>query len=237
MAIKGKSKPKGGSKAPARGPKPAYVAVRKPFLQRRTFWIPALVIVGLAVIAGLWYGIAKQRTADREEALAQDLADAASGYQQQLDPILATVGRTVPPSGFEILPGFGAALEGFIGGTTEADGLEAEASGAAELAAEAAKQLESVDGVGSVAGKGFDESTVLYVVNSQARLTQGLQLYEQAAGLALDAAAATGKEARALAERASTIADIGQGIVDDGYQDLIEFQIRAGTYQPQLPTP
>lgn len=237
MAIKGKSKTKGGGKAPARGPKPSYVPVRKPLLQRRAFWVPALVVLALATVAGLWYGFAKQRTADREDALAQQLADATTAYQQQIDPILTPLGQPVPPSDFEVFPEFTAALAGFLDGSTEAAALENAASGTADQAAEAATRLEAIDGVGFVAGKGFDEVTVLYVVNSQARLTQATQLYAQAAGLAKDAATASRKQAGALAERASALADLAKGIFDDGYRDFVELQVRAGTYQPQVPTP
>jgi hypothetical protein len=237
MAIKGKSRPKGGGKAPARGPKPAYVPVSKRIWQRRAFWVTVLVVFGLAAIAGLWYGLAKQRTTDREEALAQDLSEATTAYQQQVDPILAPLAQSVPPSGFEAFPGLTAALTGFADGTIDATALETEASRTADQAAAAATQLEAIDGVGLVSGKGFDETSVLYVVNSQARLTQGMQLYAQAAGLAQDAATAPTRQARSLAERASAIADIAKGVFDDGYRDFVELQVRAGTYQPQIATP
>ena len=237
MAIKGKSKPKGGGKAPARGPKPAYVPVRKPLLQRRAFWLPVLVVLGVATIAGLWYGIAKQRTADREEALAQDLSEAATAYRERVDPILATVGQPVPPNAYEVLPAFTAALTDFVDGKAKGSDLEAVASGVVEQAAAAATQLEAIDAVELVADKGFDEATVVYVLNSRSRLTQAMRVYEQAGRLAQEAAVASGRQAEVLAEQASAIAGVAKDIFDDGYQDFVEFQFRAGTFQPGIPTP
>src|SRR3989304_4033571 len=111
MAIKGKSKPKGGARPVTRGPRPAYVPVRKPFVQRRSFWYSILAVVLLASAIGIWYGLAKQRESDREDELAASLRKAATEYQQRVDPILAAVGAPAPPSGVATLPRPEATME------------------------------------------------------------------------------------------------------------------------------
>ena len=232
MTIKGKSRPKGGGRAVTRGPKPAYVPVHKPLLQRRSFWYTVLAAVIVVSVAGIWYGVAKQRSADREEQLAQVKRRAAADYQQQVEPILATVGQPVPPSGFEILPQLKTSLSGFLEGTIPAEELEATASAIATAAKRAAAELDKIDAVGIVGGKGLDETFVLYVLISQTRMTQALRLYEQAALLASDAAAAEGGIATGLAGRAQGVVAVAEEGFADGYQDYTEARYRAGIFQP-----
>ncbi len=239
MAIKGKSKPKGGAKTVTRGPKPAYVPVRKPLLQRRSLWLSLLVVVIVASIAGIWYGIAKQRTADREEELAAARRDAATEYQRQVERVLAAVGQPLPPSGFQVFPEFSGQVSAFVDGTVEASELESSASSIARAARRAGADLEGIDAVGIVAGKGFDETFVLYVLNSQSRMGRALELYGQAARVARTAAAADGQTATELAERATELADLAAAEFAEGYQDYTEARFRAGIYQPTptLPSP
>ena len=239
MAIKGKSKPKGGAKTVTRGPKPAYVPVRKPLLQRRSFWLSVLAILVVASVAGVWYGIAKQRTADREEEVAAARRDAATEYQQQVEPILATVGQPLPPSGFEAFPELSAQVSAFLDGSVEPSELDATASAVARGARRAAADVEGIDAVGIVAGKGFSETFVLYVLNAQDRMRLGLRLFEQAARVEQAAAATEGEAATELAERASELVDIAAAEFATGYQDYTEARFRAGIYQPTptLPSP
>lgn len=237
MAIKGKSKAKGGARSVTRGPKPAYVPVRTPLLQRRVFWLSVLAVVVVASIAGIWYGIAKQRSADEEAELTAAKAAAAGEYQQQVERILASVGEPLPPSGFQAFPQLAVDLAGSLDGSVDAAQLDETAGSIATAARRAAGDLEDVDAVGIVSGKGFDEVFVLYVLNSQRRMSQALRLYEQAGGLAQAAAAADGDAATELAERASEVADLAAAGFADGYQDYTEARVRAGIYQPTPGTP
>lgn len=236
MAIKGKSKPKGSAKTVTRGPKPVYVPVHKPFMQRRAFWWTILGIVVLAAILGIWYGLAKQKTADREDALAKRLATSATQLQQAVDPILAGVGQALPPSSFETFAGLHGALNGFVDGTTKAADLDAAAAAAADAAHSAATDLEAVDAVGLVAGKGFEATFVNYVLNAQSRMVQALKLDRQSGLLSADAAAAPKEQAVELASRAREVADLAKELFADGYQDYVEVQFAAGIYQTQVPT-
>ncbi len=232
MAIKGKSKPKSGAKPVTRGPRPAYVPVRTPLLQRRAFWYTVLGVIVLASALGIWYGLAKQRTNDREAALARSLRHAATSYRQEVDPIVQSLGTPSPPSSISMFPEFTAAVGAVVDGTSAPADLASIATSTAEAAKTAASKLGQVKGVELVSGKGFDEPTVLYVINSKSRMVQGLKLYEQAALLAEDASAATGDQGVELAKRANEILGVANGVFGDGYQDYIEIQFRAGIYQP-----
>src|SRR3989304_107277 len=104
MAIKGKSKGK-SAKAVTRGPKPAYVPVKKPLLARRGLWIGSASVLGVALIVGLAIGFLAQREQDEEEALAERMAESLGEYQGQLEPLLAGIGGPVAPPGPRALPG------------------------------------------------------------------------------------------------------------------------------------
>jgi len=236
MAIKGKSKPKGGAKPVTRGPRPTYVPVHTPLMRRRSFWYTVLGVVVLASAIGIWYGLAQQREADREEALARSLRDAATEYRQQVDPIVTSIGTPVAPSGIDVFPEFATAVSSIADGEGESADLEPLARATAEAAKSAAEDLDAIKAVELVAGKGFQEHAVLYVINSKSRMVQALKLYEQAALLSETAAAATGDDATELAKRASQLVTLAQGIFGDGYQDYVEFQFLAGIFQPTVAT-
>lgn len=236
MAIKGKSKPKGGARSVTRGPRPAYVPVQTPLLRRRSFWYSVLAVVILASAIGIWYGLAKQRESDRADELAASLRKAATQYQGQIDPILAAVGTPVAPSGFDTFPDLEAALNALIDGQSEPSDLGPVADATSEAAKGAAADLDAIEAVQIVAGKGFEENIVLYVINSQSRMVQGLELYEQAALLASHAASLEADEAAALATRAKQFVSIAKSVFADGYQDYVEVQFRAGIYTPTVAT-
>ena len=236
MAIKGKSKPKGGAKPVTRGPRPTYVPVHTPLMRRRSFWYMVLGVVVLASAIGVWYGLEQQRQTDRDEALAKSLRDVATQYQQQVDPIVTSIGTPVAPSGIDVFPEFGTAVSSIADGQGDPANLEPIARATAEAAKSAAEDLDAIKAVELVAGKGFQQHAVLYVINSKSRMVQALKLYEQAALLSETAATATGDHATELAKRASQIVTLAQGIFGDGYQDYVEFQFLAGIFQPAVAT-
>lgn len=235
MAIKGKSKPKGGARSVTRGPRPAYVAVHTPLLQRRWFWLTVLGVVILGSVVGISYGLARQRETDREEALATRLREAVIEYQGQVEPVLSTIGTPVAPSGIDTFPDLSAALNAFIDGEGEPADLETVAVVTSESAATAAEDLEAVEPASIMGGKGFEEIDVLYVINSQLRMAQALRLYEHAALLAEDAATTEGDAGVELATRAKEIVQLAKRIFADGYQDYVEAQFRAQVFQPVSP--
>src|SRR5688500_13323518 len=123
MAIKGKSRSR-GAKAVTRGPKPAYVPVRTPLLRRRGLWISLAVIVGVAAVVGVAIGLSQERNRDREEDLRARMAAAVGRYRQQIDPILATFGQPLPPTGFDAYPNLAQALDGVAADEVEPETLQ-----------------------------------------------------------------------------------------------------------------
>lgn len=235
MAIKGKSKPKGGAKPVTRGPRPTYVPVRTPLLQRRSFWFTVIAVVVVASALGIWYGIAQQRESDRERELEASLRRTVTDYQEQIEPILLTVGTPIP-SGYDTFPEFEDALNTFIDGQGKPADLQASAEATAQAAGTAAENLEAIEAAALVAGKGFDAEVALFVINSQSRMAQALRAYENAALLASDAVTAGDEQGSGLAKRAKEQVALARDIFADGYQDYIEVQVRAGTYQPMPDT-
>jgi hypothetical protein len=235
VAIKGKSKPKGGAKPVTRGPRPAYVPVRTPLLQRRGLWYAVLAAVLVATAVGVWYGVSQQRETDRERDLKASLRRTMTDYQEQVDPILLTVG-TPAPSGYDTFPEFEDALNTFIDGQGTTADLTRSAEATAQAAGAAAERLEAIEAAALVAGKGFDAEVALFVINSRSRMAQGLRAYEDAALLASDTAAAGEGQGVALAKRAKEQVALAREIFAGGYQDYIEVQVKAGTFQPVLDT-
>lgn len=234
MAIKGKSKPRGGAKPVTRGPRPTYVPVRTPLLQRRSFWFTVIAVVVVASALGIWYGIAQQRESDRERELEASLRRTVTDYQEQIEPILLTVGTPIP-SGYDTFPEFEDALNTFIDGQGKPADLQVSAEATAQAAGTAAENLEAIEAAALVAGK-FDAEVALFVINSQSRMAQALRAFENAALLASDAVAVGDERGVGLAKRAKEQVALARDIFADGYQDYIEVQVRAGTYQPMPDT-
>ncbi len=236
MAIKGKSRPKGGGKPVTRGPKPSYTPVRQPLLGRRSFWIGTAVVGGVLAVAGLWYGLARERTNAREQDLKDALRTAGSAYQSKVDPILAPVGQAQPPSGFLVFTAFSDAMGAFKNGKGDPGALSAAAADAAGRAKKAADALDKVDAVAIVRDKGLDKDFVLYVINSKARMVEGLRLYHLAASLAQDAMKASGAEQEELLARAQDALDLAGTVFGEGYDDYVQARLQAGVFQPTVPT-
>ncbi|HEX6230410.1 MAG TPA: hypothetical protein VF029_01700 [Actinomycetota bacterium] len=226
MAIKGKSRSR-GAKAVARGPKPAYVPVKTPLVRRRGFQIAVGAVVGVAAIAGLWYGFAKQAREDRERDLQERLAAAVSEYGSPVEGALATVGQAVPPTGFQPFPDLAGVLDRLENGrrldeaTTTAEAVEESAGAAAET-------IEGVDVTEIVAEQGFERLFAVYLLSSQDGMVEGLGLYEQAASLVSLAAAAGEDERAELVASARSVLDLAERVFARGYADYVEAQAIAG---------
>jgi hypothetical protein len=237
MAIKGKSKPKGGARTVTRGPKPAYVPVRRPLLRRRGFWLTVLAVAVVVAVVGTWFVLAREASQNRDAETAAKLKTAGTAYQQQIDPILATVGQAGGQQGteFAAFQGLEGSLTSFVDGKGSAKDLRSAASGAEPLAKKAAQDLGKVDALAIVQGKGFAEPFVLFVLNSQKELTSALRLYDQAALLAQDAVRIGGAEGATIAGRATAVLDDAKTIFQRGYQDYLEVQFTAGIFQSPVP--
>lgn len=242
MAIKGKSKSR-GAKGVTRGPKPAYVPVKTPFLRRRGFWIAVGTVLGVAAIAGLWYGFAKQAREDRERETQERLAAAFGEYRGAVESVLATVGQPLPPADFQAFPSLADALASVEQGRRLAD-AETTAGNVSDAATGAADAIEGIDVAQIVAGKELERVFVVYLFSSQRGFVEGLGLYEQAASLLSLAAAASDEERGDLVTTARGVLDLADRVFTRGYADFVEAQAMAGAVEsapgaglPQLPIP
>lgn len=236
MAIKGKSKGR-AARTVARGPKPVYTPVKRPFLQRKVFWYGVAAVLGVAAVVGLIYGFMKQRNEDRERDEVARMATAAREYGGQLDSILAVVGQA-NGAGFTAYPQLASALDGLEQASADTDTADIATSlgDLADSAKNAAEQVAAIDTTGIVQGKDLDPGFIAYLVHSKTDLTSGLRLYEQAASLGALAAAAAPSERGDLVARARSIDGLAGEVFGSGYDSYVQAQAMAGTFQPPLPS-
>jgi hypothetical protein len=239
MAIKGKTKSR-SKKTVAAGPKPAYVPVKTPLMRRRGLWIALVAVLAVASIAGITYGLAKERTRSREEELAKRLRTAMTRYQSEVDPILAGVGTPSPPSSFTAMPSLVGVLTDLQKGTGKPSTVTAAAQAASDAATQAksaATALGAIDVTGIIVNKGFDEKFALFMLDSQKQMVSGLKSFEQTANLISLATGLQRDEQAKLLTSASAILALATSTFNDGYSDYIEAQAEAGTFQPSSVVP
>lgn len=234
MAIKGKSKSR-GAKAVSSGPKPAYVPVRTPLLRRRGVWIGVAIVLGLAIVGGLAYGLVQERNDSRDQELLERMAGAVNDYSGQIEPILVPIGQPVPPSSFSAFPTLGTSIDALQAEQVDQAALDqaaTEAEAAVERARSAADLFDEIAPTDFVADQGFSGDFILYVINSQDGFVRAMHLYRQA-GLLL-AAAAEAEEGPARVElvaRASDVYDIAADAFARAYGDYVQAQFLAGVFQ------
>jgi hypothetical protein len=233
MAIKGKSKPR-SRRVVTPGPRPTYTPVKKPLLARRGFRIGVLVVVVAASVGGIWYGLARERTLDREQALAERERTAAVTFRGRVQGAIASAGQPAPPDGFTAFPTLTADVDGLQKGTVKPRTVRTDAKAARTAAKGAWQAMERIDVLSITANKGFDAAFVNYFFNAREKMQEGLKLYEQAALLVERAAAATADERAELLDSAGGILDVAAELMNGGYSDFIQVQQEAGIYQPSL---
>jgi hypothetical protein len=233
VAIKGKSRSR-GAKTVARGPKPAYVPVTRPLLRRRGFWIGTAIVLGVLAVAGIAYGIVAERNADRDRELTQRKAAAVREYGGQLDGVLSGIGQQVPPASYRVFQDLGTTIDGLRSGDVSPADAASAAKGVADQAQSAHDTIDGIDALAIVSDKGFDQTFVLYVLDSKDGLVSSLELYRQAA--LLTRLAATNEDVRSQAlDRAKGILAVAESTFATAYQDYVEAQASAGTFQPVVP--
>jgi hypothetical protein len=233
MAIKGKSRPK-ARRAVTPGPRPAYVPIKRKWYARREIQAPFLTVLVIAAIAGLVYGFVHERDTQREQDLQAKMTVAMTRYQAAVQPNLSPLGTAQGPT-FQLLPKLTNDATALQKGTADPATVEKEASTFATTTKNASTALGQIDATSIVAGKGFDEPFVLYVINANSRMTHAVEIGHEAAVLLGQAARATGQEQKALAASVMSLLDTANKLFNDGYTDYINAQGLAGTYQPSLP--
>jgi len=230
MAIKGKSRSR-GARGVASGPKPTYVPVKTPLLRRRGFWIPVAVVLGVAAIAGLWYGFANEAREERERELQERMSRAISRYRAEVEPPLTTVGEPVPPASFDAFPVLGTTLDAIERGR-DLEGSLTSAESVRDVAASAAVALEGIDVTAIVTDQGFDQLFVVRLLDSRDGMAEGLRLYEQAADLAALAAEAPEEGRDDLVSSARGVLEVAERVFADGYSGYVEAQAMASVLDP-----
>lgn len=238
MAIKGKSKSK-TAKAVTRGPKPAYVPVKKPLLARSGLWIGIASALGVLLIVGLIAGIIAQRNSDREAALQEKVTEAVTAYGDQLAPILSAVGESSGPTGFVAFPALMEAIlrleEETPDEPADADAIATTAEDSVDSATSALEALEALEEQSLIQGQGFDEAFVLNLVDSKGNFIRSMTLFVEAAELTRMAAEAEGAERAALLVRARGVADAASELAVRGNSQFIEAQVKGEVFAPPAP--
>jgi hypothetical protein len=235
MAIKGKSKPR-SRRAVTPGPRPAYTPVKRPILARRGLRIGLLVVVVAASAAGIWYGLARERTQTREQALASRERTAAVTFRGKVEGAIAQAGQPTPPDGFSAFPALTADVDGLAKGTVKPKTAATDAKAAGMASKGAWQAVDQIDVLSMTASKGFDATFVNYFFNAKEKMQDALKLYEQAAGLVRQAAAATGGQRTQLLDSAKGVMGVAAELMNAGYSDYIQVQQQAGIFQPSLPS-
>jgi len=219
MAIKGKGKTKG--RPPARAPRRAPVEVRPPLFLRRRVQVSVAFAGGLLLMIGVVWAtntVRKERADDKAATEASEQRAAAQKWQTQVEGALGKVGTLspgVPPVLFGEVSGDIAALQK----GHDPKGAAATLKAAHDNAKLAIDPLQGYDLVGQVADKGMSEGQADWFLNSQSRIVQSLELYQQAAALAALALDASGDQRTALADHAASVAATAEQILQDGWQD------------------
>ena len=162
-------------------------------------------------------------------------------YQGALAPILATLGEPIPPASFSGFPAFEQVLTDLEAETREepVDGgeLRRTSDNTRESVRNAEQALEEIDEAELVAGKGFSEEFVLYVINSKGDISRALSLYREAALLVQMAANAGGAEREELVARARGVTDAASELLSRGYSEFVQAQTEAELFDPSVLQP
>ena len=235
MAIKGKTKSR-GAKGVTRGPKPVYVPVKTPWIRRSGLWIALGTLVVAALVGALAIGFLQEREDQREQDKVAEMATVVNQYRGQIDPILSTIGTTLPPTGFDGFPDLDTSLAGLEAEKIDTAGLKQAGDSADSVASSARSAIGLIEEIpisDLLRGHDFSQEFVLYVINSRANFLRGLKLYREAALLVSMAAEAESTRLRAdLTARARGVATVADEAFTRGYSDYVEAQSAAQVFDP-----
>lgn len=235
MAIKGKTKSR-GAKGVTRGPKPAYVPVKTPWIRRSGLWIAVGTLLVAALVGALAIGFLQEREDQREQDTVAEMATVVNQYRGQIDPILSTIGTTLPPTGFDGFPELDTSLAALEAEEIDKAGLKQAGDSADSVASSARSAIGLIEEIPTsdlLRGHDFSQEFVLYVINSQGNFLRGLKLYRESALLVSMAAEAESPQLRAdLTARARGVATVADEAFTRGYSDYVEAQSAAQVFDP-----
>ncbi|MEX2405913.1 MAG: hypothetical protein WD834_01125, partial [Actinomycetota bacterium] len=225
-----------GAKGVTRGPKPAYVPVKTPLFRRSGLWIALGTLLVAALVGALAIGFIQEREDQREQDRIAEMATVVNQYRGQIDPILSTIGTSLPPTGFDGFPQLDTSLAALEAEEIDRAGLK-QATDSAESVASTARSaiglIEEIPTSDLLRGRDFSQDFVLYVINSQGNFLRGLRLYREAALLVSMAAEAESPRLRAdLTARARGVATVADEAFTRGYSEYVEAQSAAEVFDP-----
>ncbi len=234
MAIKGKGKTR--SRPAARAPRPAPVVRKPPFFARPWVRFAAGLLLGVGLAMLVVWATNGLRRDDADEARAAAETNARTvvqRWQATVDAAISKIGSSGPGGGpATIFPTLSDSVAALADGDTDKT-AEDTATMAIGLSDEVATTLGGVDLVALIRGKGVDLATTNYLLNSQARMIDGIELYGRVAKL-VKAAMTAGDPAATEASiaEAKALLPIATRVFGDGYSDYTESLAQAGLLQP-----
>jgi hypothetical protein len=235
MAIKGKGKTK--SRPAARAPRPAPVVRKPPFFLRRWVQFVVAVLLGMGVVMVVVWATNGVRRADADEARTAAEANArrvVTQWQSTVDGVISKIAPGSSPGSGSVtaLPELSASVETLAKGDQDGKAQDT-ATTAIGLTQEAAATLGGVDLPTLITkDEGLDLATTNYVLNSKARMLDGIDLYAQVAKLVktavtTDDAAVT----EASIAQAKALLPIAQRVFAEGYGDYTQALAGVGIVQ------
>jgi hypothetical protein len=234
MAIKGKSRPK-ARRGVTSGPRAAYVHVKRPLAQRRSFQLGVLGAIVVVSLGAITYGVLRVRSEQRADELDERMRATMDQYSSVVEPALAGVGQSVPPGGFELQAALQQAIDAFRAGDIEAADVRRSAERYAQDADETASTLADIDVAELTRGKGFGAGFVRDLFSATSEMRSGLLVHAEAARLLAEAALLDGPDRERLLDRATAVGEIGSETFLGGYRGYVNAQAEAGTFQGGLP--
>ncbi|MGZ4132857.1 MAG: hypothetical protein ACXVWF_07405 [Actinomycetota bacterium] len=238
MAIKGKGKTR--SRQPARAPRRAPVDVPPPFFLRRRVQVALSFVAGvLVVILAVWVtnGLRQSNARSKAKTQASRQRTATLSWQGAVQGALGNLGTiSQGPTPPVILSSIGGVIGSLQKGTVPKGAVKAltTASGQASTASTSLTSFKLRD---SIANKGFDVGQVDDFLNSQSRFQEALQLYQQAAGIAVLAAKATGADVKAIATQATAVKTSADTLLQEAWTDYQNALADGGLVQTPLGAP
>jgi hypothetical protein len=234
MAIKGKGRTK--SRPAARAPRPAPVVRRPPFFVRRWVQFVGGVLLGVGAVMAVVWATNGARSNDADEARTAGEATArrvVQEWQATVDGVISKIGSPGSgPGSVTVFPALSASVETLANGDQDRTAQDT-ATTAIGLADEAATTLGGVDLPALIRDNGLDLATTNYLLNSKARMLDGIDLYAQVAKTVRTALTTDDPAvAEASIDEAKALLPIAKRIFDGGYSDYTEALAKVGLLQP-----
>ena len=238
MAIKGKGKTK--SRPAARPPRPAPVVRKPPFFVRRGVQVGGALLVGMGIVTVLVWatnGLRVDDAATARDARAAGVRRVVQQWQTTVDGTLSKgLGTTGGGVGqITILPSLSTSVATLAKGDPDPKAGDPAAT-AVKLVGDGVGTLQNVNLPDIIRNQGLDLATTNYLLNSKARMVEGLQLYGRVAAQVQAATQADDPAvADALIKEANALLPTATQVFNEGYSDYTEALARAGLLQPAAP--